>query len=339
MASKKQEEKPRTRRARRRGKSKAHRESQDGKKRLWRWLGMGAQGLATYALWQRPKPGAEGPSLLPEEPPGDDLFQLPPEAEESWIAGPTGSLRLVEVNAGAPVAVLFVHGLGGCLEQWAGALARAGEGLHAIALDLPGHGGSDPRSGAPVKVLAASLGAVLDSLSLRRAVIVAHSLGALAALRYAADHDDRVAGLFLVDPTGDQTRIPEAERRELIAALREDAAGEMSWHCRQLLATAPAEISRRVLEQLGAVGARALEVILESSLGVSPAADADAYGGALFLLLSESSDLPWSLHSLRPEIPAVSLPGASHWLMLERPGAFWELLLDFLGDLRQRSLV
>jgi pimeloyl-ACP methyl ester carboxylesterase len=148
-----------------------------------------------------------------------------------------------------------------------------------------------------------------------------------------------VAGLFLVDPTGDQTRIPEAERRELLAALHEDAVGEMAWHYRQLLAAAPSGVSRKVLEQLEAVDGRALEVALESSLGVSPAADADAYGGALCLVLSESSDLPWSLHQLRPEIPAVALPGASHWLMLERPGAVWELLLDFLGDLRQRSLV
>ena len=40
------------------------------------------------------------------------------------------------------------------------------------------------------------------------------------ALRYAGRHGTRVAGLLLVDPNGDQSRIPEDERRRIQTVLR-----------------------------------------------------------------------------------------------------------------------
>lgn len=309
----------------------------------WRWLGVGALGLAALALWKNPRdpesPYPRDPGDTLEDLDVEDPFILPNDAEEAWISGPAGSLRFLEVNPGAPLPVIFIHGLGGGMEHWAVQLQLVGEGLHAVAFDLPGHGGSDPVDGAPLALHAAAVGAVLDGLGLRRAVLVAHSLGALAALRYAATHSRRVAGVFLVDPTGDQTRIAEAEHSEFLNSLKADPRGEMKWQYRQLLSESRPPVARKVLETLAAVSDQALLTALESSHGISPSEDLTEYGGAVRLVLSDFNDLPYALHRLHPEIPTTRLPGASHWLMMDRPVEVWDLLLDFLGELRERGMV
>jgi pimeloyl-ACP methyl ester carboxylesterase len=44
-------------------------------------------------------------------------------------------------------------------------------------------------------------------MGLRRFDLVAHSMGAAVAGHYAGDHPDRVNGLLLVDPAGDNPRL------------------------------------------------------------------------------------------------------------------------------------
>ena len=307
---------------------------------------MGALGLAALALWKNPRRNGvhwpleptKGRDSEPPEVADGDPFELPEEALESWVAGPEGPLRLVELHPEAPLAVVFVHGLGGGLEHWAPQLRAVGDGLRAIAFDLPGHGGSDPKSGGPLDLLAASLGAVLDSLGVRRVVVVAHSLGALAALRYAATHRDRVAGMLLVDPTGDQSRISKDERQAFLESLRVDPGGEMAWHYRQLLSESGAAVAERVLQDLAKVDDGALLESLASSLETRPVEDLEAYGGPVQLLLSDFNDLPYALHRLCPDLPSSRLPGSSHWLMLDRPDEVWESLLDFLGIVEDHQI-
>ncbi|HEV2236338.1 MAG TPA: alpha/beta fold hydrolase, partial [Ktedonobacterales bacterium] len=81
----------------------------------------------------------------------------------------------------------------------------AGE-RRVAALDWPGFGNSDRPSPALYSYSATSYAALLatwmDALGMARAVFVAHSVGAAAALRLALDHPERVAGLALVAPAG-----------------------------------------------------------------------------------------------------------------------------------------
>jgi pimeloyl-ACP methyl ester carboxylesterase len=71
--------------------------------------------------------------------------------------------------------------------------------LRVTAVSVRGHGGSDrPRSGYAPHDFAADLVALMDTLGIRRAVVVGHSMGATIAQRFAVDHPDRVLGLALV---------------------------------------------------------------------------------------------------------------------------------------------
>lgn len=104
------------------------------------------------------------------------------------------------------IAVVLVHGAGMDHTVWSlQSRYLAHRGLSVLAVDLPGHGRS---AGAPLAGIAEQadwLLALLDALGLERAVLVGHSMGALAALDAAGRAPARVAGLVLL---GAAERMP-----------------------------------------------------------------------------------------------------------------------------------
>lgn len=301
------------------------------KRRLWPWVGLGALGVATVWMTSRPRPGLAPVAVLPplHEGPPD---RLPDGVETAWVLGPAGSLRVAERHPTGRLAVVFVHGLGGRLEQWSAQLAGLGPALRAVAVDLPGHGESDAAADGDYSVpaLAAAVGAAIDAGALRRVVLVGHSLGALAAIEYAAGHPERVAGLLLVDPSGDQTRMRPVDRRAWLTAVRQDPRGECDFNFRHFLREARPEVAAAVLEALEATPEPVLVGALEGSAAYAAAAALERYPGPVASVVSELNDLPVSLHRLRPGLPVRKLRGVSHWLMMDRPAEVLEALWDLL---------
>ncbi len=306
----------------------------------WRWLGLGALAVVAGALLRTERrtprrPGSREPGGAErlDATPAESFFSEPPEdAESSWVPGPAGSLHVLERHPGGPLPVVFVHGLAGRAEHWSPQLHAAGPAIRAVAIDLPGHGRSDPAIGGDygVPAMAAAVSAVVDALALRRTVLVAHSLGASAVIEYAGRHRDRVAGLLLVDPSGDQTRLPAAHREQLLAQLRRDPGDELRWYFKQLLTGARPEVADRVLEDLDDMPAEIVLRAIESSAAYSPLPALQRFGGPAVSLISDLNTLPYSLHSLVPSLPVQQISRASHWLMLDRPEDLWASLIDFL---------
>jgi pimeloyl-ACP methyl ester carboxylesterase len=306
----------------------------------WRWLGLGALALAGAALLRRPpQPPPATAAEPPEDPEPPDVLEPPGDTDSCWIAGPMGTLRVLERHPGGELAVVFIHGLGGRAEQWAALLEAAGPVLRAVAFDLPGHGLSDRAADGDYSIpaAAAAVGAVLDALGLRHSVLVAHSLGAAAAIEYADRHPQRVAGLLLVDPGGDQTRLPPDRRRELQTQLSRDPGEELPWYYRQLLGGARPSVADRVLEDLAAVPADVVLDALAAGAAYSPTGALERFSGPVKSLISDLNDLPYSLHRLLPELPALHLPRASHWLMLDRPAEVWAALVELLDEVETVS--
>ena len=95
--------------------------------------------------------------------------------------------------------VLFLHGFGGTAAHWE-PLCRELTDIHAVAVDLPGHGDN---AGTALDVPARSLDADLADLAAGLGgpdgvVVAGHSLGALVALRLAIVAPHRVRGLVLL---------------------------------------------------------------------------------------------------------------------------------------------
>lgn len=99
--------------------------------------------------------------------------------------------------------IVLLHGMiVGSLANWFFSVSPALSGDHRLLMyDLRGHGLSErPPDGYSVASMAADLGAVVDRFAGDEPVtVVGHSFGAIAALRFALDHPQRVHRLVVVE--------------------------------------------------------------------------------------------------------------------------------------------
>jgi pimeloyl-ACP methyl ester carboxylesterase len=110
-------------------------------------------------------------------------------------------IRYQATGSGPPI--LLLHGLGAFLESWNRVLPGLTQRHTAIAIDLPGFGLSAPLESAYNPEGAAGFVLrFLDTLSIRRAVLIGSSLGGAIATLAAGRAPERCAGLVLVAPAG-----------------------------------------------------------------------------------------------------------------------------------------
>jgi len=107
------------------------------------------------------------------------------------------------------IPIVFVHGAAGNHLVWGMQLYALGTMARALALDLPGHGRSDPPGRTTIDGYGDVILGLLDALNIERAVIVGHSMGGAIAQTLALAHPDRVAGLGLIG-TGARLRVLDA---------------------------------------------------------------------------------------------------------------------------------
>ena len=135
---------------------------------------------------------------------------------------PQGPSRFVTDRGGVPIAVvdfggdgipvLFLHGLAGHGGEWSRVASLLPPGLHAVALDLRGHGNSEPR---PVETsVDAHVGDVVavaeEIFSGEPVCLVGQSLGGIIAFVAAARRPDLVGCLVVVEagPSGPHPDAP-----------------------------------------------------------------------------------------------------------------------------------
>jgi pimeloyl-ACP methyl ester carboxylesterase len=127
-----------------------------------------------------------------------DHYGLQPTERFVEVAEPAARIRVVEVGSGSPL--LVVHGTFGNGPAFA-ALARAMPNRRLLLMDRPGFGLSSAigyHSDAFGRAIADLQRTVLDELVLDRVDVVAHSIGAVFALRLALHHPERVRRVILL---------------------------------------------------------------------------------------------------------------------------------------------
>ncbi len=125
-------------------------------------------------------------------------YSLKPAVHQLRLQTPRIELRVTEIGSGEPI--LFLHGFSLCSAHWAPLMAQL-PSMHSIAIDMPGHGGSDGVDYRGVDLrrwFKEMLTSCLDELGLESVHIVGHSQGAFIGLGLALDAPERVRSLVAI---------------------------------------------------------------------------------------------------------------------------------------------
>ncbi|HKD00079.1 MAG TPA: alpha/beta fold hydrolase [Methylomirabilota bacterium] len=234
-----------------------------------------------------------------------------------------GRVSYLSEGSGA-TTVLLIHGSGMSARSWDMQLQGLPRSLRMIALDLPGHGQSDPAPRAGVEAYAGAVADVLAALECGPVVVVGHSLGGSVAIALAARRPDLVRGLVLiascvklplVDSVGERlvAYLPGPLRRPLFFSMAKKVL---------FAPQAPADAIAITMRELRACR---LET-LQADVRAARAMDLTAHAAALdvpTLVLSGGRDrlttpaLAERLSALIPGSRLHIVDGAGHMLPLE----------------------
>ena len=121
-----------------------------------------------------------------------------------FVRAADAEVYLQEAGPATGSPILLVHGTGAWSELWRETMTfLADQGYRAIAIDVPPFGYSEKLVGADTfrrELQARRLAGVLDALDLKKATILAHSVGSRPVVELALAVPDRIRALILVDP-------------------------------------------------------------------------------------------------------------------------------------------
>ncbi len=292
--------------------------------------------------------------------PGWREVDWPARTHQLEIRG--GPVNYVDIGEGKR-AVVFVHGLGGCWQNWLENLpATAAAGYRAIALDLPGFGRSAlPSDPITITNFARTVDELCVALGLDAVTVVGNSMGGFTAAETAIRHPTRVERLVLVDAAGISTALSRnwlSERvgRFLVTgaiggAAPADQAKALKMMGRPgfvqigmgAVARHPTLLSRELIaEQLGSLGSAGFMPALEAIIAYD-FTDRLAEVACPTLVVQGDRDVlvpVGDAHEFAARIPnsaTLILHDTGHVPMLERPTTFNRVLIEFLGQAGEQA--
>lgn len=234
--------------------------------------------------------------------------------------------------------LVFVHCW--CCDRtyWANQVPYFSKFYKVVTVDLAGHGDSGMgRSKYTLDAFAGDVAAVVETLDLKKVILLGHSMGGPVIAYTAPLLPGRVVGLVAVDTfLNVEQKIPKEQLEMFIAPLRKDFAQGTKGFIRMMSFTPqsdPALVEKIVNDMAAAppeVGLSAMEEMFGSDL---PSA-LDKVKVPVYCVNADK--FPTDVEAGKRHTVAFNvkiLPGTGHFLMMEKPGEFNKLLHETLKEL------
>jgi len=254
-------------------------------------------------------------------------------------------LRYLELGEGDGVPVLLVHGFGADLNTWMFTQPALAAGRHAVALDLPGHGGSAKDVGAAdVESLSDAVEGALGELGVEQVHLVGHSMGGAIAASLALRRPERVASLTLIASAGLGPEINASFIDGFVRMARRREAVEVIG----LLVHDPALVSRTMVEdvlrykRLDGVSAALAKIAAAWFPGGRQSLDLTGRIAELAMPVQviwgrDDRILPVAhAEALANRLPVHILDAAGHLPHMEKAGEVNRLIEQFIGSVSER---
>lgn len=232
--------------------------------------------------------------------------------------------RVIEAGSGDPV--LLIHGVGMRAEAWQPQIEALAARHRIIAVDMPGHGESDPLPGQPrLPDYVAWAARVVEALDLGPVSVAGHSMGALVASGLAVERPELVRRAALLN--GVHRRSPEA-RAAVMARAAEIGAGRAAIEAPLSRWFGPGDsaLRDRVAGWLRSVPGAGYTAAYRA-FAEGDAVYADSFGsiGCPLLVLTADGDanstpeMTQTMAAMAPMGRAVVVPGHRHMVNLTAP--------------------
>ena len=253
--------------------------------------------------------------------------------------------RLNYVIAGEGDPVVFIHGLTLDLRMWEEQISFFSDHFQVITYDLRGYVLSDEPEVGGAYSYADELAALLRHLGIAKAAIIGLSLGGWIAQEFAISYPEMVSSLVLVDSSiggasfgprfaatlhalhtwGREGRLAEAKAQWVADLLFAHSANVPGVSARlqqmvdeyrnfRIMNDDPQRpLDPPTKDQLGSIAARTLVIVGEHDL-------------------PDFHEIASTLASGIPDARHLVLPDAGHMANMDAPGAFNEVVLEFLVE-------
>lgn len=255
------------------------------------------------------------------------------------------AIAIRQAGAGHGLPLVLLHGIGSNSCAWAGQFAGFMGERRVVAWNAPGYPASTPLPMAAPRAedYGASLIALLDALSIDRAVLVGQSLGAIMATAAALADPGRFAGLVLASPAsgyaipaGGEIPARVAERIGEVQELGPLGLADRRAHrllterasleARAIVHKAMSEVTVDGYRQASRMLAHADLVVMVGRLSLPT------------LVLWGEEDIvtpPESCARVAAAVPSghsIALSGLGHGCATEAPAVFNKVLAEFLAE-------
>ena len=249
--------------------------------------------------------------------------------------------------------VVFVHGLGGQWQNWLENLPRAALERRVIALDLPGFGSTPmPRDEITIPGYGRCVNQLCEKLDLGRVDIVGNSMGGYIAAEVAIQFPERIDQLLLVSAAGITTadvarrpvytagRIATAMTAHSSAQYRAIASRPKSRHMALALVARHPSLLRADLAYEGFIkgaGGPGFESALRACLEYDFRDRLPEIRRPTLIVWGEKDSIipvrdAQEFERLIPDSRKVVMKDTGHIPMAERPGAFNNVMMEFLSE-------
>ncbi|MGC8759506.1 MAG: alpha/beta fold hydrolase [Bryobacteraceae bacterium] len=230
--------------------------------------------------------------------------------------------------------VVLIHGWTCDHTFWDAQVTALKGRYRVLAVDLPGHGRSDPAPEYSMRRFARAVNAVLEKEGAGRAILAGHSMGGAVMLEFARLYPGKVLAIVAVD-----AYFPDPGASKPLEALAAQFEGPGAMEARAKMvrgmftASTPPDIRRKVeTVMLGApapVAAGAMRGMADPSVWSEGAIDVP------FLEIAAGSSTFITEESLRRRFPRAALirvADTGHFLHMEKPGEVNRILLEWLAE-------
>ncbi len=245
------------------------------------------------------------------------------------IDGPAGQLHVDDGGSGG-MPVLLIPSYAGSVSHWRAQVLHLRLHRRAIAMDLRGHGQSDPPTDSSYQIsdLAQDIHAVAQALELKRFVLVGHSMGGAAAAAYVGAYPERVAGLVLVGTPG---KADSAQAQQVISSIKSDYDTVMTGYWNTLTQGAGPGVRELLEADRRKIEREPSTAMIEAVFAFDPLPALTAYHRPKLIIDTDHGDSPAALYRQLPDVTRKVVHGTSHWPHLDKPQEFNRLLDDFLA--------